>query len=131
MADHAAGEACLTILLVEDEPLIALTITDILEELGHRVLECASAAKALELARAEPRIDLLITDIGLPDMQGDALAREIRSGRPDLPVLISTGRMAGSMPNLDELGGAVEHLTKPFLMHDLQNAISRLTAGGA
>jgi len=130
MSEKAQGEGCLTILLVEDEPLIALTITDILEELGHRVLECASASKALELAQSEPQIDLLITDIGLPDMQGDALAREIRAGRPDLPVLISTGRMAGTVPSLDGLGGAVEHLTKPFLMHDLQSAIERLTAGG-
>lgn len=131
MTDSTQGEGCLTILLVEDEPLIALTITDILEELGHRVLECPTAAKALQIAQAEASIDLLITDIGLPDMQGDALARELRATRPTLPVLISTGRMAGSLPSLEGLGAPVEHLTKPFLMQDLQLAIGRLTGSGA
>jgi CheY-like chemotaxis protein len=127
MSDDTGGQNQLTILLVEDEPLISLTICDILEELGHRVLESVSATEAMKMFEAEAVIDLLITDIGLPDMQGDALARKLRQSRPDLPVLFSTGRMASAGSADDLLAPPCEQLSKPFLMHDLQSAIERLT----
>ena len=69
-----SGAASFTVLLVEDEPLIALTLVDILEELGHRPVETMTAAEALDAFRSRDDIDLLITDIGLPDLPGDKLA---------------------------------------------------------
>jgi CheY-like chemotaxis protein len=122
------GDGPLTILLVEDEPLIALTIVDILEEFGHTVLEAGSAAEAARIFASRSDIALLITDIGLPDMPGDGLARQLRDERPGLPVLFATGRAADGSVGDGAIEQPFERLSKPFLMHELQAAIARLVA---
>ena len=116
----------LTVLLVEDEPLIALTITDILEEFGHRVIEAVSAEEAVMLFDREGVVDLLITDLGLPDQPGDVLAQRLRQQAPGLPVLFATGRSADADQGEVNLQPPCEWLAKPFLIQDLQSAIQRL-----
>ena len=120
-----AEQRSLTILLVEDEPLIALTLVDLIEELGHTAVEAMTAAQAMSLFRTRTDIDLLVTDIGLPDLSGEALAEQCRSIRPTLPVIFATGHSA---PGAAEATAAAPttRLPKPFQMDELQAAIERV-----
>ena len=116
------------ILLVEDEPLIALTLVDLIEELGHTAIEAMTANDALQIFRSRSDIDLLVTDIGLPDLAGDVLAAECRSASPHLPVIFATGHNTGPAPD-----GPLPHpptlrLAKPFQMQELEMAINRVMA---
>jgi CheY-like chemotaxis protein len=113
----------LTILFVEDEPLIGLTLLDMLEELGHRPLEASSAAEALTIFRDTPRVDLVISDLGLPDMPGDVLARELRAIVPGLPVIFASG----SPPRHEQGDAPTLHISKPFRMEELRDAIVSVT----
>ncbi len=113
----------LTILFVEDEPLIGLTLLDMLEELGHRPLEASSAAEALTIFKDNPGIDLVISDLGLPDLPGDALARDLRSIVPGLPVIFASG----SPPRHDAGDAPTFHISKPFRMEELRDAIIAVT----
>lgn len=120
----------LNVLLVEDEPLIALTLVDLLDELGHETIEATTAADALSAFRNRPDIDVLVTDIGLPDMQGDELARQCREIRPDLPVLFATGHFT-PLPGEEETEDPLTvRMTKPFQFEDLDRALRRLYPAG-
>jgi len=79
------------ILVVEDEPFIQMLIADFLEELGYATLVASDAKSALISLEADGELDLLLTDIGLPDMNGWALAEIARNLRPSLPILFATG----------------------------------------
>ena len=81
----------LAILLVEDEPFVTLTVAEMLGEMGHSVIKAQDGAAGLEAFERHPGVDLLITDIGLPRLRGDALATRCRETRPDLPVVFITG----------------------------------------
>lgn len=116
----------LTILLVEDEPLIALTLVDLIEELGHTTVEAMTAGEALGLFRSRPDVDLLITDIGLPDVSGEVLASQCRALRPSLPVIFATGHSTGGVV-VESAQAPTVRLGKPFQIEDLQMAIERIT----
>jgi CheY-like chemotaxis protein len=74
-----------TVLVVDDEPMARMLIADILEELGYSALEAADGAVGLKLPQSNARIDLLITDVGLPGgMNGRQMAEAARVYRPDL-----------------------------------------------
>src|SRR5689334_8031153 len=80
----------LTILLVDDQPFVALSLAETLREHGHGVI-CANSARAgLAMFKANPDIALLITDVGLPDRPGDVLAAQCRSMR-GVPVIFMSG----------------------------------------
>jgi PAS domain S-box-containing protein len=80
-----------TILVVEDEAIVRMLLVDGLEEQGYTVLEAENGNAALDIVAASERIDLLVTDVGLPGINGRQLAEMIRSQRPDLKVLFLTG----------------------------------------
>lgn len=105
----------LTILVVDDDMLIVMNATDMLEDLGHRAIMVGSATKALEHILSDEKIDLLITDYAMPGMNGLELARKARELRPHLPVLLATGY--SELP-VDE---KIEflHLGKPYTQHEL------------
>jgi CheY-like chemotaxis protein len=126
MREVSPGPVQLKILLVEDEPLISMTITDILEEFGHTVFEALSAGEAVAIFEREAAFDLLITDLGLPDMPGEQLARCLRERDAKLPILFATGRSSEAALPGEPIAPPVEHLSKPFLMNDLHDAIARL-----
>ncbi len=105
----------LTVLLVDDEELVRVGTADILEGLGHTVLQAASGAAALNLLRGGVDVDVMLTDYMMPGMTGVVLAREARSMRPHLPVLLMTG-----YANLDQAAaGNLPRLGKPFRTVDL------------
>jgi CheY-like chemotaxis protein len=85
-----AAEKPLTILLVEDDDLIRANTLEMLEDLGHSVIEAGTATEALEQLRAG-EIDTLVTDLGLPDMSGAELASFARQHKPSLGVVFATG----------------------------------------
>jgi len=89
-ASQAATEVPLgqgeTVLVVEDDPAVRLIITDVLEELGYRHLEAPDGITALPILQSNQRVDLLVTDVGLPKMNGRQLAEIARSARPALKV---------------------------------------------
>jgi len=111
--------AKLKVLAVDDDALVLMNTSGMLEDLGHRVFEATSAQQALDLFEREPQIDLIITDQAMPQMTGLQLATEVRTRRPGMPVIIATGYAelpAGgnqSFPKLD----------KPFFEQQLAQAI--------
>jgi CheY-like chemotaxis protein len=81
-----------TVLIVDDEPSIRMLVTEVLEELGYTAIEAADAASGLRARQSDVRIDLLVTDVGLPgSMNGRQMADARRVSRPDLKILFITG----------------------------------------
>jgi PAS domain S-box-containing protein len=112
----------LTVLVVDDDALIAMSTVGMLEDLGHHVIEANSGSRALEILRENPGIDLLVTDYSMPRMNGAQLAAAARELRPELPVLLATGYAelpAGSGSNLPRIG-------KPYQQDQLAAEIAKL-----
>jgi CheY-like chemotaxis protein len=86
-----ASDTTLTILVVDDDPLVAMGTVAMLEDLGHAVLEASSGRAALELAAAHPEIDVVITDHAMPGMTGVDLARRLAERQVRATVVLSTG----------------------------------------
>lgn len=110
----------LTVLLVEDEALIRINTADMLEDLGHSVIDAGTAAEALE-AVSNVEFDILVTDVGLPDMKGGELAKELRKRNPGIGIVFATGE--SQVPD-----GADEDavlLTKPYSDETLKAAIEK------
>ena len=92
LAPAAFATAGVTVLVVEDEAMIRMLVVEALEEIGCRVLEVADGPAELDILHSDARIDLLLTDVGLPGgMNGRQLADAARERRPGLPVLFMTG----------------------------------------
>lgn len=116
---RGAGES---VLFVDDEPANAELVQVMLGRLGYRVRVATSSPGALETFRADPRgFDLVITDLTMPWMRGDTLAEAIRSIRPDVPVLLTTGYSANRAQEWRRRGGHV--LPKPFSLHEVATAV--------
>jgi signal transduction histidine kinase/CheY-like chemotaxis protein len=120
-----------SVLYVEDDALVSLATVDVLERAGYAVHAARDAQRALALLDLHPEIELMVTDIGLPGMNGHELAAEARHRRPHLKVLFLTGydrtRAIG-----DPVDAQTIYLAKPYLDSDLFEALQRLgTARGA
>lgn len=120
----AAGE---TILVVDDEPSIRALINDVLTDLGYTTIEASDGAEGLALLKSHARIELLITDVGLPrGMNGRQLADAARVDRPDLKILFITGYAENAVIGNARLGAGMHVLTKPFAMETLAKRIREL-----
>ena len=121
------------LLLVEDEPPIAETVAYALREDGFEVRHCLTAGAALAAAR-DDRFDLAILDVGLPDLGGFALCRELRR-EADLPVIFLTAHAAEAERVLGFDLGADDYVTKPFSPRELvarvRAVLRRAQGGGA
>ena len=119
-----AGE---TVLVVDDEPSVRLLIVDVLHELGYAAIEAADGAAGLRVLDSGARIDLLVTDVGLPGgMNGRQLADAARASRPDLHVLFITGFAENALLNNGQLEPGMAVLTKPFAIDALATRIRQL-----
>ncbi|WP_278401212.1 ATP-binding protein [Stutzerimonas kunmingensis] len=121
-----AGE---TILVVEDEPVVRSLVVEVLNELGYETLEAGEASEALCITESEQRIDLLISDVGLPGMNGRKLADIARQQRPGLKVLFATG-YAESFAANDFLGPDMAVITKPFAIDVFASKVGEMLGNG-
>ena len=117
------------VLLVEDEPLIRMLTTDMLDALGFAAIEAATGAEALAIDDgALATLAGLVIDLGLPDQPGEEVARKLRQRRPDLPVILTTGADASVALAKLAGGGPAVALEKPYHLSELQEAAEILSA---
>ncbi|VVM77446.1 Sensor kinase CckA [Pseudomonas fluorescens] len=110
------------ILVVEDDAIVRMLIVDVLEELEFEVLEAADAEEALVQVQDNGQvIDLMMTDVGLPDMDGKQLATKVRELRPSLPILFASGYAE----NIDVPAG-MQVIAKPFSIDQLRDKVKSM-----
>ena len=120
------AEAGETVLVVEDDPVVRLLVTQVLSDLGYAALEAADGTTALPILQSRRRLDLLITDIGLPGINGRQLAETARQHRADLPILFMTGYAKDVTVQATLLGAGMRMITKPFGLADLAAKIREM-----
>ena len=121
-----AGE---TVLVVDDEPTVRMLVADVLSELGYAAVEAGDGASGLAVLRSERRLDLLVTDVGLPGgMNGPQLAEAARAARPGLPVLFITGYAENALAGNGQLEPGMRVMTKPFSVDALARRIRDMLA---
>jgi PAS domain S-box-containing protein len=127
LAQLTRAQAGETILIVDDEPTVRMLITEVLEGLGYAAIEAADATSALKVLQSNVRIDLLITDIGLPgSMTGVQMAATARAERPDLKVLFITGYPLRVATDIGRLDANMHMLAKPFTIETLASRIEAI-----
>ncbi len=124
---HGDGE---TVLLVEDEPSVRMLIADVLQELGYAAVEAPDAETALPVLASDRRLDLMITDVGLPGLSGRQLADIAREHRPDLKVLFVTGYTGHAARRADFLAPGMQMVTKPFSLEAVAVTIREMIEDG-
>jgi PAS domain S-box-containing protein len=119
-----------TVLVVDDESIIRMLIVDVLEEGGYVAMEAADGPAALRILQSEARIDLLVTDVGLPGgMNGRQVADAARTLRPGLKVLFVTGYAENAVVGDGRLETGMEVITKPFATAALAHKIREIIDG--
>ena len=109
-----------TILVVDDEPIVRVLMTEALTDSGYEIFEAADGPSALQLLRSKPQTDLLVTDVGMPGgMNGRQLADVALTERPDLKILLVTGYAEAALTGDCQPGVGMQVMAKPFVMADL------------
>ena len=132
--DAAAGRgeiregAGQSVLLVEDDESVRLLVRDVLHELGYRAFEAAEPQAAIALLESGQHFDLMVSDVGLPGMNGRQLAEIARTHHPDLPILFVTGYAENAAIRAGFLGTNMAMITKPFQIELLSSKISEMLA---
>jgi len=110
-------------LVVEDEPTVRATAVRTLKEAGYTVHEASQGQEALDiLDQPSGSVDLIITDLGMPVMDGHELAKRVRATRPDLPILYMSG--------YGDSGKVSPFLPKPFSPDELIQRVGKMLAAG-
>ncbi|MES2972466.1 MAG: response regulator [Pseudomonadota bacterium] len=122
---HGDGDGRI-VLVVEDEPVVRALVVDVLGSLGYSVLEAGDGAVALKLLQSRQKVDLLLTDVGLPKMNGRQLADAARLDRPGLKVLFMTGYAENAAMANGFLEPGMEMITKPFPIDKLAARIEQM-----
>ena len=107
------SQQTLKILLVEDDELLMMSFSDMLRDKWHEELEAPTAGVALASLKDNTEIDVLITDIQMPDMNGQELVKQVRQMAPNLPVIYSSGYRPDKVADLDS-DRRTRFLEKPF-----------------
>ena len=119
-----------TVLVVDDEPTVRMLVTEVLEDLGYAAIEAADGASGLRVLRSDARVDLLVSDVGLPGgMNGRQMADAARINRPDLKVLFITGYAENAIVGNGQLERGMHVMAKPFALEALASRIKELIAG--
>ncbi|SMQ23720.1 hypothetical protein SAMN04488483_1158 [Pseudomonas helmanticensis] len=111
----------LSVLVVDDDSLVLTSTSLLLEDLGHRVVSATSGAQALKLLEQNEIIDLMITDMAMPQMSGAQLAHSVRLLKPDLPIILATGYAE----RLEGFAAQLPRLPKPFTQLNLVEIIAQ------
>ncbi|WP_412759711.1 PAS domain S-box protein [Methylorubrum subtropicum] len=116
-----------TVLIVDDEPTVRMLVTEVLEDLGYTAIEAADGPAGLKVLQSDVRIDLLVTDVGLPGgMNGRQVADAGRLLRPGLRVLFITGYAENAVVGNGHLEPGMAVITKPFVMETLASRIKEM-----
>ncbi len=116
-----------TVLVIDDEPTVRMLIVDVLEEAGYKTIEAPDGPAGLKVLQSDARIDLLITDVGLPGgLNGRQVADAGRALRPGLKVLFITGYAENAAVRNGFLEPGMQVVTKPFTMETLSNKIREM-----
>lgn len=119
-----------TVLIVDDESSVRMLVTEVLGSLGYVAIEAADSLAGLQILQSDVRIDLLVTDVGLPGgINGRQMADAARVSRPELPVLFITGYAETAVLDKSHLEFATDVLTKPFSLEALASRIKELIRG--
>ncbi|UAW98510.1 PAS domain S-box protein [Halopseudomonas nanhaiensis] len=116
-----------TVLVVEDEPVVQALVVEVLSDLGYRTLQAADGAAGLAVMHSGQAIDLLITDMGLPGLNGRELAERARELRPELKVLFITGYAENATQASGFLEPGSDMLTKPFSIEAFAQRVREVT----
>ena len=128
MPPHA--EAGAVVLLVEDELAVRMVVVEVLSDLGYTVLEADNSQSGLRIIETRARIDLLLTDVGLPGgMNGRQLADAAREQRPGLKVLFLTGFAESAAVGNGLMEHGMEVMTKPFDLEKFVVKVERMISG--
>nr|WP_289852203.1 PAS domain-containing protein [Rhizobium sp. SSA_523] len=131
MSDPHSARHGETVLVVDDEPLVRLLIVDVLEDLGYQALEAGDGPEAMKILRSDARIDLLVTDVGLPNgMNGRQVADAARDMRPGLGVLFVTGYADNAVLSHGHLEPGMQIVTKPFTVDVMTERIRSMIEAG-
>jgi len=126
-AAETGGSGAQSILVVDDDPLIAMTMSAVLNDLGHITVEANSAREALEQLSQKNYFDLMITDYAMPTMNGLQLIEQVQARWPELPIILATGY--AELP--EGSAKAVLRLPKPFGRADLVRVVDAAAAASA
>jgi CheY-like chemotaxis protein len=119
-----------TVLVVDDEPVIRMLVVEVLQDLGYAALEAADGPTALQILKTAERLDLLVTDVGLPGgLNGRQLADAVRADRPGLKVLFITGFAETAALGSGRLEPGMQVMTKPFALDALALRIRSMIEG--
>ena len=119
-----------TVLVIDDEPTVRMLVVEVLHEAGYFALEAPDGPAGLAILQSEARIDLLITDVGLPGgMNGRQVADAARLTRPDLKILFITGYAENAAVGNGMLAPGMEVMTKPFAMSALATKVREIVEG--
>lgn len=119
-----------TILVVDDEPTIRMLVMEVLDDRGYAVIEAKDGPTGLAALQSNARIDLLITDVGLPGgMNGRQLADAARATRPGLKILFITGYAENAILSSGQLAPGMQVLTKPFDVEALAGRVTEMVEG--
>lgn len=125
--DPLADPARPTILVVEDEPIVRMVTVAMLEDLGFRATEAATAAALLaRIAPAEGVLKAVLLDVHIPGAGGRDMVGEIRAVRPEVPVLIASGADTEELRQRFDHHGGIDFLPKPYANAELRQALERL-----
>ena len=114
-----------TVLVVEDEVLVQMLVLEVLSDLELDALDADDATSALAILRSDAKIDLLVTDVGLPGMNGRDLAHAAREIRPGLKVLFVTGYADRAQAG-EFVGEGMDMIVKPFALDHLSGKITEM-----
>jgi CheY-like chemotaxis protein len=127
IADHGHGE---TVLVVDDETTARMLMVEVLEEVGYLAVEAGDGPAGLKIPQSDARIDLLVTDVGLPGgMNGRQLADAARVTRPGLKVLFVTGYAENAAVGNGLLDAGMHVLAKPFAMSEFGSKVREMIEG--
>jgi signal transduction histidine kinase len=123
LSDEHRAQHGETVLVVEDEDAVRGLVMDVLEELGYNALEAMDGPTGLQVLQSDAKIDLLVTDVGLPGLNGRDLATAARTVRPDLKILFITGYAENAAIAGGFLEPGMRMITKPFAIETLATRI--------